>query len=293
MTRGSVRLEEGRETICSYALLVSWTAADMWWSQVALTPISHSSTKLSAFGASAEHATLAGASYISRGAHDDEATPREADVLRTLEEVGWNNSERTLLPHQRHGLLHALTAINAANFSVPGAGKTATALAVIGTHFAQEHIDAVLVVGPLSCFRPWEREAEAALPDVLDVRRVRNLPRQGRVDIYRRLRRGDLLLLSFATAASDRHELEQLCRRLQIMLVVDESHRVKRFRGGQWAPALVEVARYARVKLILTGTPMPQGPNDLWSQFNILGRGRRRLARVSRTPPELTPTLSP
>jgi hypothetical protein len=207
------------------------------------------------------------------GAPADAVTPAEADVLRLLEEVGWNNSERALLPHQRQGLLHALTAVNAANFSVPGAGKTATALAIIGTHFAQQHIDAVVVVGPLSCFRPWEREARAALPGVLDVRRVRNMPRQGRVDIYRRVRRGDLLLLSFATAATDRHELEQLCRRQQIMLIVDESHRVKRFRGGQWAPALVEIARYARVKLILTGTPMPQGPNDLWSQFNILWPG--------------------
>src|SRR3954454_3393942 len=57
------------------------------------------------------------------------------------------------------------------------------------------------------------------------------------------------------------------------MLVVDESHRVKRFRGGQWAPALIEIARSARVRMILTGTPMPQGPLDLWSQFNILWPG--------------------
>jgi SNF2 family DNA or RNA helicase len=197
----------------------------------------------------------------------------EANVLQTLEEAGWNNDARPLLPHQRQGLLHALTAVNAANFSVPGAGKTATALAVIGTHLAHQHIDGVVVVGPLSCFRPWEHEADAALPGVLDVRRVRNLSRPARTDLYRRVRHGDLLLLSFATAATDRLELAQLCSRMQIMLIVDESHRVKRFRGGQWAPALVEVARYARVKLILTGTPMPQGPNDLWTQFNILWPG--------------------
>jgi SNF2 family DNA or RNA helicase len=82
-------------------------------------------------------------------------------------------------------------------------------------------------------------------------------------------------LLSFATAAHDRGELERLFRRLQVMLIVDESHRIKRFRGGQWAPALVDVARFARVKMILTGTPMPQGPNDLWSQFNVLWPGEQ------------------
>jgi transposase len=35
-------------------------------------------------------------------------------------------------------------------------------------------------------------------------------------------------------------------------------HRVKRFKGGIWAPALVEIAKHARVRMILSGTPMPQ-----------------------------------
>lgn len=202
-----------------------------------------------------------------------EALLAEDEVLALLAENGWDNDARPLLPHQRQGLMHALHATNAANFSVPGSGKTATALAVIGTHLTQEHIDAVVVVGPLSCFRPWEREAAAAMPGQLNVQRVRNLHRTARAGIYRRAARGDLLLMSFATAASDRYELERLCRRIRVMLVIDESHRIKRFRGGQWAPALMHVARFARVKMILTGTPMPHGPKDLWSQFNVLWPG--------------------
>lgn len=197
----------------------------------------------------------------------------EAAAVSALEGFGWNSDERPLLDHQREGLIHALTAVNAANFSVPGSGKTATALAVIGTHLAHDNIDAILVVGPLSAFRPWEQEAAAALPERLRIRRVRSMSRAARADIYRQARQGDLLLLSFATATSDQAELEGLCRRLRILLVVDESHRVKRFRGGQWAPALVRIARYARVRLILTGTPMPQSPLDLWSQFTILWPG--------------------
>lgn len=197
----------------------------------------------------------------------------EAAAIATLEDFGWNTAARPLLPHQRQGLVHALTAINAANFSVPGSGKTATALSVIATHLAHNNIDAVLVIGPLSAFRPWEREALAALPRRLRVRRVRGGSRASRAEIYRRVKQGDLLLLSFATATSDQAELERLCRHRRILLVVDESHRVKRFRGGQWAPALVRIARYARVRLILTGTPMPQSPLDLWSQFTILWPG--------------------
>lgn len=54
------------------------------------------------------------------------------------------------------------------------------------------------------------------------------------------------------------------------MLVVDESHRIKRFRGGLWAPALMDISRYARVKVTLSGTPMPQSGRDLYSQLRIL-----------------------
>ncbi|MEX2447990.1 MAG: DEAD/DEAH box helicase [Solirubrobacterales bacterium] len=197
----------------------------------------------------------------------------EAQTLASLEDSGWNNAERALLPHQRESMMHALTAANAANFSVPGAGKTATALAVAVIHLAQNVVDAVLVIGPLSCFRPWEREADIALPGVFKVQRVRGMQRAARAHLYSGVDRGNLLLLSYATAAHDRAELEKLCDRLNVMLVVDESHRVKRFRGGEWAPALVEVASHAKVRMILTGTPMPQGPTDLWSQFNILWPG--------------------
>ncbi|SCE18784.1 SNF2 family N-terminal domain-containing protein [Streptomyces sp. DvalAA-14] len=55
-----------------------------------------------------------------------------------------------------------------------------------------------------------------------------------------------------------------------VMLIVDESHRVKRFRGGVWAPALVELAKRAKVRIVLSGTPMPQSGRDLYSQLNIL-----------------------
>ena len=54
------------------------------------------------------------------------------------------------------------------------------------------------------------------------------------------------------------------------MLVVDESHRIKRFKGGVWAPALQEIAKHARVRIILSGTPMPHSGRDLYSQLSVL-----------------------
>ena len=95
-----------------------------------------------------------------------------------------------------------------------------------------------------------------------------------RRELYSETAKGDLILLSYATAAADRQTLIDLSNELSVMLVVDESHRVKRFRGGLWAPSLVSLAKHSRVRMILTGTPMPQGGRDLYSQLNILWPGQ-------------------
>lgn len=198
----------------------------------------------------------------------DVATIEIAKVRETLASQGWSKA-RDLRPHQEQGLLHALTASSAANFSVPGAGKTATTLAVAATHFASGTIEVLVVVGPLSCFAPWEKENFAALGNKLRTKRIRGTSTQRRV-MYELIRPGDLVLISYATAASDKVPLVDLCRTYKTMLVADESHRVKRFKGGTWAPALVEIAKHARVRMILSGTPMPQSGRDLYTQLNIL-----------------------
>jgi SNF2 family DNA or RNA helicase len=189
-------------------------------------------------------------------------------VKQQLAEFGWS-AARELRPHQEVGLAHALTATNAANFSVPGSGKTATALAVAASHLASGTVNLVIVVGPLAAFGPWERETRAALGSIIRTRRVRGTARERRI-AYAAARPGGLLLISFASAAADRLALIEVCKAHNTMLIVDESHRIKRFKGGLWAPALVDVARHARVRMILSGTPMPQSGRDLFTQLNVL-----------------------
>jgi len=202
--------------------------------------------------------------------HDEGTDLNAGPILEQLELIGWDLQARNLRPHQMAAVAHALTVIHAANFSVPGSGKTATTLAVIAAHLAAETIDTVVVVGPLASFTPWEQEAAAALPGVLRVRRVRGANAAARTWMYRTAEPRDLLLLTYPTIFADLSELLRLAERRNMLVVVDESHRIKRFRGGQWAPAMVRLASAAKVRIILSGTPMPQGPLDLWSQLNVL-----------------------
>ena len=194
----------------------------------------------------------------------------DLDQVRvTLANFGWDGAQRQLLDHQEQGLIHGLTAVNAANFSVPGSGKTATTLAIAAVHLQANTIDFLIVVGPLSCFEPWETEAAVALHGIVTPVRVRG-NRQQRREIYQSVQPRQVLLLSYATAAADRSRLTNLCDSFKTMLVVDESHRIKRFKGGVWAPALREIAKHARVRIILSGTPMPHSGRDLYSQLSVL-----------------------
>lgn len=219
-------------------------------------------------------------------------------VAAQLEALGWR-SERRLHPHQLRNVGHALAAVNQANFSVPGSGKTVTALAAALVHFDVGTIGAVVVVGPLASFEPWESETAAAVGTVFRPKRVRGSA-ASRQRTYANVVRGDLLLLSFAVAATDRLAILEMCERLNVMLIVDESHRIKRFQGGVWAPALTEIAELARVRMILSGTPMPNGPRDLYSQLNVMwprglltGSRAEFASRVDQSFTNVLPSLEP
>ncbi|MER5672789.1 DEAD/DEAH box helicase [Pseudonocardia alni] len=194
------------------------------------------------------------------------------EIEAMLAEAGWNSAERTLRPHQVEAVIHGLSAANPANFSVPGAGKTASTLALAAIHLNNNDADLVLVIGPLSCFQPWESETAVCLP-ALSTRRIRGTAQQRRTRI-KNLGAGTIALISYASAAADYRQLVELCRSQRVMLVADESHRIKRFAGGTWAPAIVEVANYAHIRVILSGTPMPQSGRDLYTQLNVLWPGK-------------------
>ncbi|MFI0370389.1 SNF2-related protein [Actinomadura sp. 1N219] len=189
-----------------------------------------------------------------------------------LEQAGWNRASRELREHQIHAAIHALTAANAANFSVPGAGKTATTLAVAAAHNAASMIDVVVVVGPLSSFQPWETETSICLPSWRTQRLAATATERRRV--IRTVGPRTVLLTSYPGAVSDNAALKELCRRSRVMLVADESHRIKRFNGGQWAPAVIDIASLASVRMVLSGTPMPQSGLDLFSQLSIMWPGK-------------------
>lgn len=56
------------------------------------------------------------------------------------------------------------------------------------------------------------------------------------------------------------------------VLVVDESHRIKGSSANA-ARLLARMAKHIKRRILLTGTPMPHGPMDVWAQWQVLDAG--------------------
>ena len=62
---------------------------------------------------------------------------------------------RQLRAHQIKAAVHLGCLDHAANFSVPGAGKSAVVLSVFEYLRIEGEIDTLFIVGPRACFEPW------------------------------------------------------------------------------------------------------------------------------------------
>jgi len=182
--------------------------------------------------------------------------------------------QRELKSYQVKGLYHFLQVKHGANFSVPGSGKTTMVYAYFDKLKQQKIVDKIFVVGPFSSFSPWEEESEKCFGSKLDSARLVGPKRQS---YYYQSDQYDLFLCHYQTAANDITSIIELCDKYKVLMVIDESHNIKRFDGGVWSNALLTISPHVTRRVILSGTPMPNGYTDLWSQMTFLWPGKQLL----------------
>ena len=182
--------------------------------------------------------------------------------------------QRELKSYQVKGLSHFLQVKHGANFSVPGSGKTTMVYAYFDKLKQQKIVDKIFVVGPFSSFSPWEEESEKCFGSKLDSARLVGPKRQS---YYYQSDQYELFLCHYQTAANDITSIIELCDKYKVLMVIDESHNIKRFDGGVWSNALLTISPHVTRRVILSGTPMPNGYTDLWSQMTFLWPGKQLL----------------
>lgn len=58
------------------------------------------------------------------------------------------------------------------------------------------------------------------------------------------------------------------------MLVLDEAHKIKNTKGGITASSIMDIAADCSSRVVLTGTPAPNGFEDLYNLFHFIWPNR-------------------
>ncbi len=183
---------------------------------------------------------------------------------------------RPLRDRQMLDAFFMATVGRAADFSVPGAGKTATVLGVFAYLRHLGLVRRIVVVCPKSGFESWEREWVATFGDKLPLccfslgdPDIAGMPAERRRRALA-LDSGRCNLFTFNYESLDGYvrELHSIVPD-QTLLVFDEVHRVKAIRGKR-ATAALAAAEGAKYVVALTGTPIPNTYQDIYNLLHIL-----------------------
>ena len=154
---------------------------------------------------------------------------------------------RALKEHQNKSLYHLYHAGSAANFSVPGSGKTSVVLAYYQKLKIENKVDAIFVIGPTNCYHSWKDEFESTLGRSSNLRIFGDkLSPSQRKDIYNNSLKSELYASHFQTISNDAVLLKDFFSKNRFLLVVDEAHNIKKI-GGVWSVAVLELSKLSEL----------------------------------------------
>lgn len=187
---------------------------------------------------------------------------------------------RDLYTLQMLSAYHLAFAQNACNFSVPGSGKTSIVYGAYTylNNLPPDHnkfVDRLLVVGPISSFAPWEDEYKECFGHSTTIRRMVGLDAHNRMLHFYSNERTEVTLISYQSLAASEKDIITFLKREKVMVVLDEAHKIKNVDGGLWAETALSIAQYARSRVILTGTPAPNGYQDLFNLYRFIWPQKR------------------
>lgn len=157
----------------------------------------------------------------------------------------------------------------AAYFLTMGLGKTAIAANVLECHRKAKRIVLTLIVAPLSVVDSWEEELERCFPGTPVLNLTGYSAKLARLSALAKFE-GPYVLLNYDQIRVLEDELaEYLAGHTPFAIVCDESTNIKNNKADR-TKAICRLGGGAAYRYILTGTPAPQGPEDIFGQYLFL-----------------------
>lgn len=184
--------------------------------------------------------------------------------------------ERKLKEPQLWNAFHSVNMWKSANFSVPGAGKTTIVYGAFAYLNSKEinAIDKIVMIGPKNSFLAWKEEFEKNFGKkkelkVLDLQDEKyNNSSKKNYALQNSSGNKNLILINYESLKSVEKALMDILNK-RVLLVFDEEHKIKGINGVRASIAL-KLAKQVKYKIVLTGTPIPNGYQDIYNCLKIL-----------------------
>lgn len=195
------------------------------------------------------------------------------------------------------GMRHQLLALEKAGkkrafayFMEQGLGKTWTLYAEFEKHFLNKSFDALVVIAPNGVHSNWlRREAPEHLSikwighywrgnDKMKTKKWKKVWEDMFADHYpddQVPARIFTFNIDTINTPAGYAACEQVLKKYRCMMVVDESTRIKNPTAKR-SIKVVELGKLAKARRILSGTPLPRSPADIYMQFHFLEAGLLR-----------------
>lgn len=189
------------------------------------------------------------------------------------------------MEHQAAGLLKSENKVNFAYLMEQGTGKTWLTLADTERLYEAGRVDALLVVAPKGVHTNWARReipTHLSIESKVLVWKGNPTTKKAKKEVedfyapWRLDRKRPLMVFTINIDAINSKNGYEACERFlsefTALMVIDESTRIKNAKAQRTKKA-IELGKLARARRILSGTPMPKAPYDLFSQFSFLKKG--------------------
>jgi SNF2 family DNA or RNA helicase len=177
------------------------------------------------------------------------------------------NFKRTLTDEQLRNVSKLSRLPIGATFSVPGAGKTTEAISFYLLH--KKANQGLIVICPKNAFPAWEEQFSQCLGN-LSPRIIRLTQGVAKIESDLNANIGCVFLISYQQFIRAVNPIAKYLHNNRTFVFIDESHRMKGGPKTDTGRQIQKIAHLPIGKLIMSGTPLPQGVNDLIPQYSFL-----------------------
>lgn len=197
---------------------------------------------------------------------------RYQEEYKIFNEIVNDAMERQLRDKQMLDAFYMTMMQKAGNFSVPGSGKTSTVYGMYAYLKKVHNVNRIIMVGPLNSFGSWLDEFESCFGSKEELNHLNIKEMSGSNEKRKQIKYDsggkNLILLNYEALESIQEEIKNIIDE-NTMVVFDEVHRIKNPEGKRayFALNIIENAKYV---VALTGTPIPNGYQDIYNLLNLL-----------------------